>query len=91
MISAPKSGDKRTLLGVGASDAVLALPLIELAPRLAGLGRPGSYLALSGILRAQTAACLAAYRPWFNMEPTRYDGEWALLSGVRTQTPTTQS
>jgi len=69
---------------------ILALPLIELAPRLAGLGRPGSYLALSGILRAQTAACLAAYRPWFNMEPTRYEGEWALLSGVRTQTPSTQ-
>lgn len=62
---------------------ILALPLIELAPRFAGLGRPGSYLALSGILRAQVALCLAAYRPWFNMGLTRYEGEWALLSGVR--------
>lgn len=67
-----------------------SLPLIALAPRFAGMGKPGSYLASSGILRAQTAACLAAFRPWFNMEPTCYDGDWALLSGGRTQTPTTQ-
>lgn len=62
---------------------ILALPLIELAPRFAGLGKPGGCLALSGILRTQTAACLAAYHSWFNMGPACYESEWALLSGVR--------
>ncbi|MFQ5645052.1 MAG: 50S ribosomal protein L11 methyltransferase, partial [Thiogranum sp.] len=62
---------------------ILANPLIELAPRLAGLVRPDGWLVLSGILSAQADAVRAAYAPWFSLSgPVERDG-WVRLHGKR--------
>jgi ribosomal protein L11 methyltransferase len=63
---------------------ILSGPLLELAPRFAGLVRPGGNLVLSGVLSDQAAALLEKYRTWFNMEPTTTREEWVRLSGQRT-------
>lgn len=62
---------------------ILLKPLQELAPRFAALLRPGGKLVLSGILAVQVDACLATYRPWFNMDAPVFQDEWALLEGTR--------
>ena len=62
---------------------ILAGPLVELAPRLAALCRPGGTLALAGLLDSQADEVTAAYEPWFGMrEFARRDG-WVCLSGSR--------
>lgn len=61
---------------------ILAGPLIELAPALAGYCRPGAHLALSGILAGQAAAVRAAYAPWFDLNPTRQKGDWVRVDGI---------
>lgn len=65
---------------------ILAGPLIELAPRLAALVRPGGLVALSGILRNQATQIANAYAPWFELEAPRTEDEWVLLTGRRNQT-----
>jgi ribosomal protein L11 methyltransferase len=62
---------------------ILLEPLIALAPRLAALVQPRGQLLLSGLLREQVGTCVAAYAPWFAIEATRYQDEWALVRGVR--------
>lgn len=62
---------------------ILAGPLEQLAPRFAGLTRPGGRLALSGILPEQAAKVLTAYQPWFEMEEPVVRDQWARLSGTR--------
>ncbi|MCG6861017.1 MAG: 50S ribosomal protein L11 methyltransferase [Chromatiaceae bacterium] len=62
---------------------ILAGPLVELAPRLSVLVRFDGSIALSGIIREQSAQIEDAYRPWFELEAPRMQGEWALLSGRR--------
>lgn len=62
---------------------ILMNPLLELAPRFAGLLVPGGKLALSGILAVQAEQCLAAYQPWFKMDEPSYRDEWALITGIR--------
>jgi ribosomal protein L11 methyltransferase len=64
---------------------ILAGPLIELAPRLAALIRPGGRLALSGILREQTEQVAAAYRDYLALGAPDYQEDWALLPGRRKQ------
>ncbi len=66
---------------------ILAGPLLELAPRLAALVRPGGRLALSGLLADQTETVAAAYAPWFDLEPPVEEEEWILLSGRRRSHP----
>ncbi|NCA87563.1 MAG: 50S ribosomal protein L11 methyltransferase [Gammaproteobacteria bacterium] len=66
---------------------ILAGPLIELAPRLAAMVRPGGRLALSGLLADQTPTVAAAYAPWFELEPPVSEEEWTLLSGRRRSIP----
>jgi len=62
---------------------ILAGPLVELAPRLAALCRPGGALALAGLLDSQADEVMAAYEPWFVMrEFARREG-WVCLSGSR--------
>ncbi len=62
---------------------ILAGPLVELAPRLAALCRPGGELALAGMLEAQAEEVAAAYAPWFDVQVfARRDG-WVCLSGSR--------
>ncbi|MEA5446057.1 50S ribosomal protein L11 methyltransferase [Gammaproteobacteria bacterium AB-CW1] len=60
---------------------ILANPLIELAPRLAGLLPSGGRIALTGILQEQAEDVAAAYRPDFpDLEFERQE-EWVLLHG----------
>ena len=62
---------------------ILAGPLVDLAPRLAALCRPGGTLALAGLLDTQADEVMAAYEPWFVMQEfARRDG-WVCLSGSR--------
>jgi len=62
---------------------ILASTLIELAPRLARLVRPGGRLLLAGILQNQTLAATAAYDAWFDMRAAGQREEWVLLAGTR--------
>ncbi len=64
---------------------ILARPLIELAPRLLGLLRPGAALVLSGILAEQVDSVSRHYAPLVDPQ-TRYrlderGQRWALLAG----------
>ncbi len=74
-------------LGAMAADIllanILAGPLVELAPRLAGLVRPGGLLALSGLLLDQAGPVAEAYQPWFDIGLTGTRDGWGLLSGRR--------
>ena len=59
---------------------ILAGPLIELAPSLAGALAPGGRLILAGLLDGQAAAVTAAYRRQGMMATGRIDrGEWPTL------------
>jgi ribosomal protein L11 methyltransferase len=63
---------------------ILAGPLVELAPRLAALVRPGGQLALSGLLAGEQAdAVAAAYAAWFDIRLTAARDGWGLLGGRR--------
>jgi len=62
---------------------ILAGPLVHLAPRLAGLVRPGGRLILSGVLANQAAEVEAAYATYFVLERRVHDG-WAMLAGRKT-------
>jgi ribosomal protein L11 methyltransferase len=66
---------------------ILAGPLIELAPRLTTLVRPGGRLALSGILDAQSEAVAAAYAEGFELDPPLRREDWVLLVGRRGPDP----
>jgi ribosomal protein L11 methyltransferase len=62
---------------------ILAGPLVRLAPRFAGLVRPGGQILLSGILKTQLEEIQLAYRPYFNLDPANYREEWVCISGNR--------
>lgn len=62
---------------------ILAGPLIELAPRLAGLVRPGGRIVLSGILEAQAEEVREAYHAAFRMQRPVLSEGWTRLEGVR--------
>jgi ribosomal protein L11 methyltransferase len=66
---------------------ILANPLRMLAPLLASHTRPGGRIALSGILVAQAAEVLEAYRPFFAMTQDGAEGEWVCLAGTRHVAP----
>ncbi|TND56966.1 50S ribosomal protein L11 methyltransferase [Aeromonas veronii] len=60
---------------------ILAGPLRELAPLIAGHGKPGSLMALSGVLESQAPELETIYAQWFEMDPTAVKEEWCRLSG----------
>ncbi|MCF3096695.1 50S ribosomal protein L11 methyltransferase [Aeromonas australiensis] len=60
---------------------ILAGPLRELAPLIAGHGKAGSLMALSGVLESQAAELETIYGQWFEMDPTAVKEEWCRLSG----------
>ncbi|MGN5098106.1 50S ribosomal protein L11 methyltransferase [Aeromonas sp. 61P] len=60
---------------------ILAGPLRELAPLIAGHGKPGSLMALSGVLESQAPELETTYGQWFEMDPTAVKEEWCRLSG----------
>jgi ribosomal protein L11 methyltransferase len=61
---------------------ILAGPLVQLAPRLTALVRPGGRLVLSGLLANQAAEVEAAYAAHFIFEQHVHDG-WAMLAGQK--------
>ncbi|WP_027852886.1 50S ribosomal protein L11 methyltransferase [Marinobacterium litorale] len=62
---------------------ILAGPLVELAPTLEALVRPGGKILLSGLLADQAEAVSLAYQKWFDMEtPVERDG-WIRLTGSK--------
>lgn len=66
---------------------ILAGPLVELAPTLLGLLRPGGALTLSGVLADQVAMVCAAYADALTLEPVRIREDWALISGTKGPSP----
>jgi ribosomal protein L11 methyltransferase len=74
-------------LRAGAFDIVvaniLANPLELLAPLLAGRVRANGSIVLSGILEAQAAPVVAAYAPWFKLDPWGGEEGWVALAGSR--------
>ena len=62
---------------------ILANPLIELAGSLAERVRSGGHLIMTGILREQDAAVMAAYQDWFDFSTPLIREEWVLLEGVK--------
>ena len=62
---------------------ILANPLIELAPRLACLVKPGGQLVLSGILSEQAAEVQRAYEPWFHFSTPAEQEGWIRLHAER--------
>ncbi|MCU7843641.1 MAG: 50S ribosomal protein L11 methyltransferase [Candidatus Thiodiazotropha sp. (ex Monitilora ramsayi)] len=62
---------------------ILAEPLVQLAPTLNALLKPGGSLALSGILVEQHSDIFARYQPFTHLSlPERCD-EWILVSGTK--------
>lgn len=74
--------DPRPLVDVLLAN-ILAQPLIDLAPGLKSMVRPGGIAVLSGILESQAEAVASAYAPWFDMRPFATRNDWVCLEGVR--------
>lgn len=62
---------------------ILAGPLVDLAPQLTRLVKPGGRIALSGILADQTEEVVAAYRDTFDLDPVADKEDWIRITGVR--------
>ena len=62
---------------------ILAGPLLELAPKLAGLVRDRGDIVLSGILPEQAAEVATAYTHWFTMQPAVEHDGWIRLVGEK--------
>jgi ribosomal protein L11 methyltransferase len=62
---------------------ILAAPLVELAPRLAGAVGAGGALVLSGILEEQAEEVRATYLADFPGMKMRVLDGWVLLTGTR--------
>ncbi|MGR9071805.1 MAG: 50S ribosomal protein L11 methyltransferase [Gammaproteobacteria bacterium] len=63
---------------------ILAHPLIELAPRIGRLVKPGGSLVLSGILTEQSGPVIEAYRGEFDIKQTVAREEWCRIEGTKT-------
>lgn len=62
---------------------ILSGPLIELAPVLGNLCRPGGWIALSGLLAEQADEVIAAYLPWCRLAVYGEQDGWICLTGRR--------
>lgn len=62
---------------------ILSGPLVQLAPRLAGLLAPGGALVLAGLLDEQAEEVMAAYAPRLALRPWRRLDGWTCLAGRR--------
>lgn len=62
---------------------ILAQPLIELAPKITELLKPGGHLVLSGILRDQADKVIAAYAPHLHLSPAVIREEWCRIDGYK--------
>ena len=64
---------------------ILAGPLTELAAQLAAYCKPGGNIVLSGILETQSDKIMAAYSPWFELDPIVVKGDWIRVTGRKKQ------
>lgn len=62
---------------------ILAEPLLELAPTLAALVRPGGRIVLSGLLVEQSESLRQGYKQWFNFDTDQQEQGWSLLAAIR--------
>lgn len=62
---------------------ILAGPLTELAPLLAGYCKTGGNIVLSGILETQSDKIIQAYSPWFKLDPIAQKDDWIRVSGTK--------
>lgn len=62
---------------------ILSNPLIMLAPILAQAVRKGGQIVLSGILEAQAEEVKSVYGQWFEMQTSKKQEDWVLLTGTR--------
>jgi ribosomal protein L11 methyltransferase len=62
---------------------ILSGPLLQLAPKLVGLIKPGGKLVLSGLLLEQAEELLNCYSQWFEMDNPITKNDWVRLSGSR--------
>lgn len=62
---------------------ILAQPLIQLAPEITNMTKPGSLIALSGIIDNQAKDVIDRYKEWFDLNPPVYKEEWILITGIR--------
>lgn len=62
---------------------ILASVLVELAPGIGALVKPGGRLALSGILGEQAAAVIDAFSGMFDLDTPRQQEQWVLIAGRR--------
>ena len=60
---------------------ILANILIDLAPRIRSLVKPGGHLVMSGILEPQSGAVMQAYAEQMDFQPAEIKEEWVLLHG----------
>ena len=64
---------------------ILAGPLVQLAPTITALVKPGGRLALSGVLAEQAEEVRAAYAEAFLLDPIAEKDGWVRISGVRSR------
>jgi len=64
---------------------ILYQPLIELAPKLAALVRPGGDLVISGILHDQIDSLQLRYNQWFSMRTCGQLDDWACMHATRNE------
>ncbi|GAB3381687.1 50S ribosomal protein L11 methyltransferase [Spongiibacter taiwanensis] len=62
---------------------ILAAPLLQLAPRLAGLVKPGAQICLSGILDSQGDSLQQHYASWFEQMQLTTREEWVRITGTK--------
>ncbi|MBY4679053.1 50S ribosomal protein L11 methyltransferase [Marinobacterium arenosum] len=62
---------------------ILAGPLVQLAPTIAGHVKPGGRLALSGLLSNQAEEIQATYGQWFDLEPVAQQEDWIRITGTK--------
>lgn len=62
---------------------ILALPLIELAPKLAAYVKAGGYIVLSGILAEQTQMLIDTYSTFMTIESIHQRDEWVRIAGIK--------
>jgi len=64
---------------------ILSEPLIRLAPLLRDHCTDGARIALSGILETQARRVCAAFAEWAEIEVSRQQDDWVLLTGTATR------
>jgi len=62
---------------------ILAGPLVELAPKFAGMIKPGGKILLSGILETQLNDIKCVYQSYFDLDPESVREDWTSISGTR--------